>query len=66
MAIDPNATVTIRFGTLCTDIMAAIHYGANDRECLVKDVAAMKASEFIQVMVDQGHIQTDMNGDDHE
>lgn len=48
--------VSVRFGTLCTDIMAAIHYGANDRECIVKDVAAMKASEFVKVMVEEGHI----------
>lgn len=47
----PDTQVQIRFGRLCSLVMAAISYGVQDRECLVPDVAAAKAAEFISVLV---------------
>lgn len=53
----PNDQVQIRFGRLCTLVMAAIKYGVADRECLVDDVAAHKAAEFVHELVRRGEVQ---------
>lgn len=47
----PDDQVQIRFGRLCSLVMAAISYGVQDRECLVPEVAAKKSAEFISTLV---------------
>lgn len=60
---NPDDMVTIRWGTFCTDIMAAVHHGALDREYVVLDVAAMKAGKLLSKMDEKGHFKksTHMN-----
>ena len=52
----PDTQVQMRFGRLCSLVMAAISYGVQDRECLVPEVAAKRAAEFISSLKERGEI----------
>lgn len=55
--IDVDETVSIRWGRLCTLVMAAIKYGNDDREMVVDELAAKKAGEFLAELQHRGEIK---------
>lgn len=60
--------VQIRFGRLCSLVMAAIEYGVADRECVVDDMAALAAAAIIEELVKRGEVrplaeQTEQGGE---
>lgn len=55
--IDVDEIVSIRWGRLCTLVMAAIKYGHTDPEMVVDDLAARKAAEFLSELQRRGEIQ---------